>query len=125
MIAEMRRAGMAFGYHTRSHKMLSRLSPAEQDEELRDGVRLDSRAHRPGARVVLLPVGRPRHLHPRLARLLARPGYSVAFNTVRRRIAGGADHRYELPRLDTRDLPPYTGRAGVAGGARRSASDEA
>jgi hypothetical protein len=32
----------------------------------------------------------------------------VAFNTERRRLRVAVDGRYELPRLDTRDLPPYT-----------------
>jgi hypothetical protein len=40
--------------------------------------------------------------------VLRRAGYSMAFNTVRRRIEVGRDGRFELPRLDTRDLPPYT-----------------
>ena len=43
-----------------------------------------------------------------LARLLADLGYSVAFNTVRQQVDTSGDGRYELPRLDTRDLPPHT-----------------
>jgi hypothetical protein len=42
------------------------------------------------------------------AEILREAGYSVAFNTERRRLRVAADSRYELPRLDTRDLPPYT-----------------
>jgi peptidoglycan/xylan/chitin deacetylase (PgdA/CDA1 family) len=38
MIREMADAGMTFGYHTRSHRMLSRLTAAEQRAELGDGV---------------------------------------------------------------------------------------
>jgi peptidoglycan/xylan/chitin deacetylase (PgdA/CDA1 family) len=37
MIRTMSAAGMSFGYHTRSHRMLSRLSGAEQEDELRPG----------------------------------------------------------------------------------------
>jgi peptidoglycan/xylan/chitin deacetylase (PgdA/CDA1 family) len=108
MIAEMRRAGLVFGYHTRSHKMLSRLSPGDQAAELRDGVAW-LRALTGQARVSFCyPWGGPGTYTPASLDLLARTGYSVAFNTVRRRIAVGADHRYELPRVDTRDLPPYT-----------------
>jgi peptidoglycan/xylan/chitin deacetylase (PgdA/CDA1 family) len=122
MIAEMRRAGMAFGYHTRSHKMLSRLSPADQDAELRDGVAW-IRALTGQPRVSFCyPWGGPGTYTPASLDLLARSGYSVAFNTVRRRIAVGADPRYELPRVDTRDLPPYT--AGEPA-APALASDEA
>ena len=45
---------------------------------------------------------------PDTVRLLAELGYSVAFNTVRRRVDTASVRRYELPRLDTRDLPPHT-----------------
>jgi len=107
MIAEMRRAGMAFGYHTRSHKMLSRLLPGEQEAELRDGVAW-IRALTGQSRVSFCyPWGGPGTYTSDSLDILARTGYSVAFNTVRRRIWDG-DHRYELPRVDTRDLPPYT-----------------
>jgi len=122
MIAEMCRAGMVFGYHTRSHKMLSRLSPAEQAVELRDGVAW-VRALTGQARVSFCyPWGGPGTYTSASLDILASAGYSVAFNTVRRRIAVGADHRYELPRVDTRDLPPYT--AGEPA-APAMASDEA
>ena len=71
--ARWRRPGMAFGYHTRSHRMLSRLTPAEQAAELRGGVEWIRGADGPGARAVLLPVGRPRHLHaPTRCDILAR-----------------------------------------------------
>jgi hypothetical protein len=34
-------------------------------------------------------------------------GYSVAFNTVRRRACPATDSPFEIPRFDTRDLPPF------------------
>jgi peptidoglycan/xylan/chitin deacetylase (PgdA/CDA1 family) len=107
MIAEMRRAGMAFGYHTRSHKMLSRLTAGGQDQELRDGVAWIRTLTAQPRVSFCYPWGGPGTYTADSLDILARTGYSVAFNTVRRRIAG-SDHRYELPRVDTRDLPPYT-----------------
>jgi peptidoglycan/xylan/chitin deacetylase (PgdA/CDA1 family) len=108
MIAEMARAGMTFGFHTRSHRMLSRLTPAEQDAELRHGVSwiagLTGQARVP----FCYPWGGPKTYTRDTVTLLEQTGYSVAFNTVRRRIDLGRDGRFELPRVDTRDLPPYT-----------------
>jgi hypothetical protein len=37
--------------------------------------------------------------------VLAHIGYSLAFNTVRQPAKLPAPSRYELPRLDTRDVP--------------------
>jgi peptidoglycan/xylan/chitin deacetylase (PgdA/CDA1 family) len=107
MVAEMARAGMTFGYHTRSHRMLSRLSVAEQEAELRDGVAwiqaLTGQVRVP----FCYPWGGVRTYTTDTVDLLARTGYSVAFNTARRRMEFGRDGRFELPRVDTRDLPPY------------------
>jgi peptidoglycan/xylan/chitin deacetylase (PgdA/CDA1 family) len=107
MIAEMSDAGMVFGYHTRSHRMLSRLDPTEQEMELRDGVRwiraLTGQTQVP----FCYPWGGLKTYTPETVSLLDRAGYSLAFNTVRRRVEVGRDGRFELPRIDTRDLPPY------------------
>lgn len=108
MAREMARHGMVFGYHTQSHRMLSRLSPADQERELAGGV--DWIRSVTGQRTVSFcyPWGGPRTYTADTVRLLADAGYSVAFNTVRRRADLAADGRMELPRIDTRDLPPYT-----------------
>ncbi len=109
MIAEMARAGMTFGYHTRSHRMLSRLTSGDQESELRDGAAW-IRALTGQVRVPFCyPWGGPKTYTCDTRRILAAAGYSAAFNTVRRRIEIGRDGRFELPRLDTRDLPPHTG----------------
>ena len=108
MVREMAAAGMVFGYHTRSHRMLSRLSAAEQARELAPGVEW-LRTLAGQARVPFCyPWGGPQTYTGDTVRLLADLGYSLAFNTVRRRLDVAADGRFELPRLDTRDLPPYT-----------------
>ena len=108
MVAAMSAAGMIFGYHTRSHRMLSRLPVGEQEAELAEGVAWIRELT--GQRQVpfCYPWGGPKTYTRATLEALQRKGYSVAFNTVRRRIEIGRDSRFELPRLDTRDLPPYT-----------------
>lgn len=108
MVRAMSQAGMTFGYHTRSHRMLSRLSAADQSRELADGVgwirELTGQERVP----FCYPWGGLRTYTDETRGLLAQHGYALAFNTVRRLIEPGRDGRYELPRIDTRDLPPYS-----------------
>jgi peptidoglycan/xylan/chitin deacetylase (PgdA/CDA1 family) len=108
MIREMAEAGMVLGCHTRSHPMLSRLDAGEQEAELHGGVAwirgLTGQARVP----FCYPWGGPRTYTQQTRAILERCGYSVAFNTVRRRVDVGRDGRWDLPRVDTRDLPPYT-----------------
>jgi peptidoglycan/xylan/chitin deacetylase (PgdA/CDA1 family) len=108
MIRELADAGMTFGYHTRSHRLLARLTCDEQEAELSAGVAWIRSLS--GQRTVSFcyPWGGPHTYTRDTLRILQQSGYSVAFNTVRRRLHVHADHRYELPRIDTRDLPPYT-----------------
>lgn len=108
MVREMAAAGMTFGYHTQSHRLLSRLPPAEQEAELDRGVGwIRSLTQQPTVSFCY-PWGGPRTYTRDTLRILRDCGYSVAFNTVRRRVHLDQDTRYELPRIDTRDLPPYT-----------------
>lgn len=109
MVAEMARDGMRFGYHTRSHRMLSRLGVEEQDAELRQGVSWIRDLTGQASVTFCYPWGGPKTYTADTLRLLESCGYSLAFNTVRRRTDVARDGRFELPRLDTRDLPPYTG----------------
>jgi peptidoglycan/xylan/chitin deacetylase (PgdA/CDA1 family) len=111
MAAEMARGGMRFGYHTRSHRMLSRLSAAEQHAELRGGAAWVRGITGQRRVSFCYPWGGPTTYTAETLRILGDTGYSLAFNTVRRRADVRADGRFELPRVDTRDLPPYT--AGV------------
>jgi peptidoglycan/xylan/chitin deacetylase (PgdA/CDA1 family) len=108
MIDEMARGGMTFGYHTRTHRMLSRLVPHEQVEELRDGVPWISSMTGQSRVPFCYPWGGPQTYTADTVRILEECGYSLAFNTVRARLQVQVDNRYELPRCDTRDLPPYT-----------------
>ncbi len=109
MVREMAAAGMTFGYHTRSHRLLSRLSPDEQETELRGGVAWIRRLTGQASVSFCYPWGGPQTYTRDTVRILRDGGYSVAFNTVRRRAVLHEDGRYELPRIDTRDLPPHTG----------------
>lgn len=108
MIAEMAGGGMRFGYHTRSHRMLSRLTVDEQRSELRDGAAWIRDLTGQTTVSFCYPWGGPGTYTADTLKILDDTGYSVAFNTVRRRLDVGTDGRFELPRLDTRDLPPYT-----------------
>ena len=107
-IREMAAAGMTFGYHTRTHRMLSRLSVEQQREELIDGIEWVRTLTGQSSVPFCYPWGGVKTYTADTVRALADLGYSLAFNTVRRRLQIGHDGRYELPRLDTRDLPPYT-----------------
>jgi peptidoglycan/xylan/chitin deacetylase (PgdA/CDA1 family) len=104
MIAEMAREGMTFGYHTRSHPVLSRLSRRQQEAELIDGVALIRRLT--GQRDVpfCYPYGFTHTYNQDTLDVLAQAGYSVAFNTVRAPARLPATSRYEVPRFDTRDV---------------------
>jgi peptidoglycan/xylan/chitin deacetylase (PgdA/CDA1 family) len=108
MVRDMAAAGMSFGYHTRTHRMLSRLSPSEQADELREGVGWIRALTRQATVSFCYPWGGPQTYSADTVRLLDACGYSMAFNTERRRADLQRDGRFELPRLDTRDLPPYT-----------------
>jgi peptidoglycan/xylan/chitin deacetylase (PgdA/CDA1 family) len=107
-IREMARGGMAFGYHTRSHRMLSRLDARGQHGEIGQGVEWIAGLTGQARVSFCYPWGGPQTYTAETVRLLAECGYSVAFNTVRRRLQVGVDGPFEIPRLDTRDLPPYT-----------------
>jgi peptidoglycan/xylan/chitin deacetylase (PgdA/CDA1 family) len=105
MIREMSRHGMMFGYHTRLHRVLSRLTREQQERELGDGV--DVIRGLTGQRTVSFcyPYGLPHTYNRDTLDVLAHIGYSLAFNTVRQPATLPAPSRYELPRLDTRDVP--------------------
>jgi len=106
-IREMAAAGMTFGYHTRTHRMLARLSVEEQEGELRGGADWVRALTGQSTVTFCYPWGGPHTYTRDTLRIIRQAGYSLAFNTVRRRLRTD-DNRYELPRIDTRDLPPYT-----------------
>jgi peptidoglycan/xylan/chitin deacetylase (PgdA/CDA1 family) len=107
MVREMAADGMTFGHHTRTHRMLVRLPAADQEHEVRGGVEWIRSLTGQATVPFCYPWGGPRTYTADTVRIVRECGYSLAFNTVRRRMRSG-DNRYELPRIDTRDLPPYT-----------------
>ena len=123
MVREMTRRGMTFGFHTRSHRMLSRLPAAEQRAEVADGVEWIRDLTGQATVSFCYPWGGRQTYTSETTGILRDAGYSVAFNTERRRLRARADGRYELPRLDTRDLPPYTGGEPAALAALAPAED--
>jgi peptidoglycan/xylan/chitin deacetylase (PgdA/CDA1 family) len=106
MIREMAAGGMTFGFHTETHRVLSRLDESEQRDELLRGVAQVRALTSQPAVPFCYPYGFSHTYNAATLAILAEAGYSVAFNTVRRAARVGVDTRFELPRFDTRDLPP-------------------
>lgn len=105
MIREMSAAGMTFGFHTRNHRVLSRLGPADQRAELEEGVDWIRSLTGQDSVPFCYPHG---HAHAYTADTVAAAdslGYSMAFTAVRA-LAHPVDHpRFEFPRYDTCDVP--------------------
>jgi protein-tyrosine-phosphatase/peptidoglycan/xylan/chitin deacetylase (PgdA/CDA1 family)/predicted ATP-grasp superfamily ATP-dependent carboligase len=95
---EMQQAGMAFGSHTHTHEILSKLLPEQQEEELRvSRETLEKRLARPVS-VLAYPVGeRSTFSQETTMRLLERTGYSAAFSHY-----GGVNLPGETCRFDVR-----------------------
>ena len=107
MIREMALAGMTFGFHTEHHRVLSRLNLAAQGEEIVNGVRRVQALAGKGSVPFCYPYG---HAHTYTAETISELdacGYQSAFTTIRRRAQPETDSPFEIPRLDTRDLPPF------------------
>jgi len=103
-VREMALGGMTFGFHTETHPVLSRLAPDAQRAELRNGPRLIADATGQTTVSFCYPYGFSHTYNADTLRVLEESGYSMAFNTVRREAVIGREPRYELPRLDTRDV---------------------
>jgi peptidoglycan/xylan/chitin deacetylase (PgdA/CDA1 family) len=78
---EMQRAGMAFGSHTHTHEILSRLPPEQQEEELRVSREIMEKELAWPVSAMAYPVGeRSTFSRETTMRLLERTGYSAAFS---------------------------------------------
>jgi peptidoglycan/xylan/chitin deacetylase (PgdA/CDA1 family) len=108
-------AGMAFGWHTERHPVLSRLDAAAQRRELERGVGLIARLTGQRSVPFCYPYGHPHTFTAETTSLLETLGYAMAFTIVPEPI-GNADAggRFALPRLDCNELLPG-GRLRVAG----------
>jgi peptidoglycan/xylan/chitin deacetylase (PgdA/CDA1 family) len=107
-IREMAAGGMTFGFHTESHRVLSRLDRATQRAELARGVPLLRDLTGQPSVPFCYPYGHPHTYTVETVSLLDELGYGMAFNTTRRLARPASDPRFEMPRFDTRDLPPFT-----------------
>jgi peptidoglycan/xylan/chitin deacetylase (PgdA/CDA1 family) len=128
MIREMAHAGMTFGYHTRDHRVLSRLPLDEQRAQLEGGVQWIQTLTGQTSVPFCYPHGHAHAYTQDTVRLVRECGYSMAFTAVRGTSLPSTDLRFEVPRLDTRDVPSAesdTVAIGVAraGGAAWNAGD--
>jgi peptidoglycan/xylan/chitin deacetylase (PgdA/CDA1 family) len=107
-IHEMARGGMTFGFHTERHRVLSRLDAAGQRAELAGGVARVRALTGQASVPFCYPFGHVHTYNADTLNLLGEAGYGLAFNTTRRLADPVADPRFEMPRYDARDLPPFT-----------------
>lgn len=108
MINEMADAGMTFGSHTRDHRVLSRMDFQDQLEQLKDGLPLVQNLTDQSSVPFCYPYGHTHTYDQNTVTILRNIGYSMAFNTVRSPVFFQTFNPYELPRFDTKDLPPFT-----------------
>ena len=105
-IGKMARGGMTFGFHTERHRVLSRLDRGQQHGELARGAALVRGLTGQAAVPFCYPYGFPHTYNADTHAVLRDVGYTMAFNTVRRVARPEHDPPYEIPRVDTRDVPP-------------------
>ena len=109
MVDEMVRAGMTFGWHTQTHRVLSRLDRQAQARELAGGLTLVRDLTGQPRVPFCYPYGHAHTYNQDTLELLQELGYASAFTVVRRAVRFNAPglSRYELPRYDCKDLPPF------------------
>ena len=107
-VQEMASAGMTFGAHSENHRVLSRLTVDEQRLELKAGITQIRRLTGQRSVPFCYPYGHTHTYNRETIAILSEYEYSLAFNVTRGAVRLGQDSRYELPRFDTRDLPPFT-----------------
>ncbi len=107
MVREMAAGGMTFGFHTERHPVLSRLDGVVQRAELHGGAARVRALTGQESVPFCYPYGHPHTYDVHTLAALDEGGYAAAFNTVRRLARPAADPRFEIPRFDTRDLPPF------------------
>lgn len=113
MIREMAEGGMTFGFHTEDHPVLARLDRDAQRREVAHGVALIRELTGQRRVPFCYPYGHAHTYNTDTLAVLEEAGYGMAFTTARRLARPGVDARFEVPRLDTRDLPPFHNRFSV------------
>jgi peptidoglycan/xylan/chitin deacetylase (PgdA/CDA1 family) len=100
---ELQSAGWVLGGHTRSHRVLSRLTDAEIDREVAMPAWLENQETR--LRTFAFPYGGADHCDARVANRVMAAGYDCAFTTIPGAIIQSAlESRYLLPRLTPEEL---------------------
>jgi peptidoglycan/xylan/chitin deacetylase (PgdA/CDA1 family) len=100
---ELSSAGWVFGGHTRSHRVLSRLSDAEIDHEVSMPARV--REQRSQFRPFAYPYGATDHCDDRVAERVRAAGYDCAFTTTPGPLlTASLESRHLLPRFSVREL---------------------
>jgi peptidoglycan/xylan/chitin deacetylase (PgdA/CDA1 family) len=107
-IRDMAADGMTFGFHTEHHPVLSRLDAAAQHGEIARGVSLVRELTGQQRVPFCYPYGHRHTYNETTFAALGAAGYDMAFTTTRRLARPSDDPRLEVPRFDTRDLPPFT-----------------
>ena len=80
-IREMQQAGIRFGSHTMTHRVLSRLTPAEVEGELRQSRRVLEQKLDTAVTDFAFPFGKPSDCGSETPEILARCGYRLAVTT--------------------------------------------
>lgn len=104
---EMAEAGMTFGTHTSEHRVISRLTVEQQHDALCHGVgkirAITGQTNVP----FCYPYGHRSTYTDDTIRILEETGHSSAFVVLSEPVHFKSAKRYELPRFDTKDLPPF------------------
>ena len=115
MVREMAADGMTFGYHTRSHRVLSRLSFQDQLSQLDGGIQFIRELTQQSSIPFCYPYGHAHTYNDNTLRILQSTGYSMAFTTKRSKVQFNGELRFEIPRFDTKDLPPFVENIAING----------
>ncbi|HXV77791.1 MAG TPA: polysaccharide deacetylase family protein [Candidatus Polarisedimenticolaceae bacterium] len=114
-IGEMHRAGMWIGSHSVNHRVMSRLSEAEQSREIRESFEfLEELLDEPPPRSFCYPYGIPNSFDATTERLLDRAGCDFSFSAQPGSITRQdlLSRRQALPRYDCNQLPHGTAHYG-------------
>jgi len=95
-VEEMGRAGIAFGGHGAEHRLLTFVSPAEVESEIRESKAVMDARFAATAPTFSYPNG---YLTPDIAAQVERAGYRLAFSTARGFVTSG-DDRFTVHRLN-------------------------
>lgn len=107
MVRALVAGGMTVGGHTVSHRVLSRLSTEEQEGELSQAIIAIRALTGQHSIPFCYPYGHRNTYNVDTLTHLQRLGYSLSFTAVRGLVHFGKDPLHELPRFDTKDLPPF------------------